>query len=148
MPYTLTVEPDDFRAVHDVIRRGIRGADPSDVGARDYQALCLSLRDAADDGIVGGLIGATMWAWLMIDGLWVAEALRGRGLGGQLLARSEAVAAERGCRGVWLGTFDFQARPFYERHGYTVFAEFPGFPSGHTHFHLRKDLTPSPPARA
>ncbi|GJG85980.1 hypothetical protein tb265_11610 [Gemmatimonadetes bacterium T265] len=147
MPYTITLEPDESRAVHDAIRRGIRGADPSDVGARDYQPLCLALR-AADGDIVGGLVGATMWAWLMIDGLWVAEALRGRGHGSGLLARGEAVAAGRGCRGAWLGTFDFQARPFYEGRGYAVFAELPGFPSGHTHCHLRKALTPSPPAGA
>ncbi len=147
MPYTITAEADDSSAVHEAIRRGIRGADPSDVGACDYEALCLTLRDA-DDRVVGGLVGATMWAWLMIDGLWVAEARRGRGLGGQLRARSEAIAAERGCHGAWLGTFDFQARPFYERDGYAVFAELPGFPSGHTHFHLRKALTPSPPAGA
>ena len=147
MPYVITVESEDSSAIHEAIRRGIRGADPSGVGARDYHPVCLAVRDA-DAGVVGGLVGATMWGWLMIDGLWVAETLRGRGLGSQLLARSEAVAAARGCRGAWLGTFDFQARPFYERHGYTVFAALPGFPSGHTHFHLRKDLTPSPPASA
>ena len=76
----------------------------------------------------------------MIDGLWIDDALRGQGLGRQLLLRSEAIAVARGCRGAWLGTFDFQARGFYERHGYRVFAALPDFPAGHTHYHLRKDL--------
>jgi GNAT superfamily N-acetyltransferase len=119
------------------IRTGIREADPADVGARDYRPLCLALRDAAD-ALQGGLYGATMWGWLMIDGLWVAAELRGRGLGTQLLNAAEAIARTRGCRGVWLGTFDFQARAFYERRGYRVFAELPDFPAQHRHLHLAK----------
>jgi GNAT superfamily N-acetyltransferase len=119
------------------IRRGIREADPTDVGARDYRPLCLALRDA-DDALQGGLYGATMWGWLMIDGLWVAAELRGRGLGTQLLDAAEAIARTRGCRGVWLGTFDFQARAFYERRGYRVFAELSDFPAQHRHLHLAK----------
>jgi GNAT superfamily N-acetyltransferase len=83
-----------------------------------------------------------MWSWLMIDGLWVAEALRGQGLGRRLLLAAEDLAVRRGCRGSWLGTFDFQARAFYERHGYAVFAELPGFPPGRGHVHLWKALTP------
>jgi GNAT superfamily N-acetyltransferase len=70
--------------------------------------------------------------------LWVAEALRGQELGRRLLLAAEDLAVTRGCRGWWLGTFDFKARTFYERHGYAVFAELPGFPSGHAHFHLWK----------
>jgi GNAT superfamily N-acetyltransferase len=119
------------------IRRGIREADPIDVGARDHAALCLTLRDA-DDALQGGLYGATMWGWLLIDGLWVTAELRGRGLGSQLLETAEAIAITRGCRGAWLGTFDFQARTFYERRGYQMFAELPDFPAGHRHFHLAK----------
>ena len=68
----------------------------------------------------------------MIDGLWVAEQLRGRGLGRRLLVAAEAAAIKRGCRGAWLGTFDFQSRGFYERLGYTVFAELADFPDGHS----------------
>lgn len=138
MEYTITLEADDPGGeVPQAVRAGIRAADPPDVPRRDWVPLCLALRDAGG-AIAGGLYGATMWRWLMIDGLWVAPALRGQGFGSELLARGEAVAAERGCRGAWLGTFDFQARGFYERHGYTVFGELPGCPEGHTHFHLQK----------
>jgi hypothetical protein len=44
----------------------------------------------------------------------------------------------RGRRGAWLGTFDFQARAFYERRRYRVFAELPDFPLQHRHYHLAK----------
>jgi hypothetical protein len=56
---------------------------------------------------------------------------------------AEAMAMERGCRGAWLGTFDFQARGFYERLGYVVFAELADFPAGHSHYHLRKSFAPA-----
>ena len=88
--------------------------------------------------MIGGLYGGIMWSWLMIDGLWISEAVRRTGLGSRLLSEAEAYAIKRKCRGVWLGTFDFQGREFYERHGYAVFAELNDFPPGHKHFHLRK----------
>jgi GNAT superfamily N-acetyltransferase len=138
-------EHEDASDVDVAIRRGIREADPPDVGARNWQPVCLSLR-GTDGALVGGIYGATSWGWLMIDGLWVAVGLRGQGLGSRLLTSAEALAVGHGCRGSWLGTFDFQARPFYERHGYRVFAELHGFPKGHTHFHLRKDLSGAAPA--
>jgi len=137
--YELTDESKDD-SIQVEIRRGIRGADPSDVGTRDWVPLTLTLR-ASDGTIAGGVYGATMWGWLMIDGLWVAEELRGQGLGRRLLLEAESIAVDRGCRGSWLGTFDFQAREFYERLGYVVFAELQDFPAGHRHYHLRKSFT-------
>ena len=119
------------------VRKGIREADPCDVGPRDWEATHFALT-AEDGSVAGGVYGATMWGWLMIDGLWVSERLRGKGYGTKLLLSAEQAAMDRGCVGSWLGTFDFQAREFYERHGYVVFSELQGFPPGHTHYHLRK----------
>ena len=141
MDYAIADESDAESLAADV-RSGIRTADPTDVGTRDYRPIALALR-SADGSLLGGLYGATMWKWLMVDGLWVAQQVRGRGLGRRVLLAAEATAIERGCRGSWLGTFDFQAREFYERLGYTVFAELPGFPPGHTHYHLQKVLKPA-----
>lgn len=138
MDYELTEEA-DIESIQAAVRRGIRGAAPPDVGTPDYRPLGLALR-APDGALLGGLCGATMWGWLMVDDLWVAEELRGRGLGRHLLLAAEAAAVERGCRAAWLGTFDFQARGFYERLGYTVVAELADFPAGHTYYHLRKSF--------
>ena len=126
------------------VRKGIGQADPPDVGRRDWQPITLALREPG--GMTGGgLYGATMWSWLMIDGLWLSAGLRGQGLGRRLLLAAEEIAAARGCVGSSLGTFDFQARGFYEKQGYIVFASLPGFPPGHTHFHLSKRFTPPAP---
>jgi GNAT superfamily N-acetyltransferase len=136
--YEIEVEADS-NSLADLVRQGIRESDPIGVRPRDWQTVTLALR-GTDGKVVGGLYGATMWSWLMIEGLWVAEGLRGQGLGGRLLAFGEEIARNRGCVGARLGTFEFQARRFYERHGYSVFATLPGFPPGYTHFHLQKLL--------
>lgn len=136
MVYQLDEEA-DATALPVAVRKGIGAADPEDVGRRDWQTVCLALRDP-QGAVVGGLYGATMWSWLMIDGLWVAAEQRGQGLGRRLLLASEEIAIKRACVGSWLGTFDFGAKEFYERHGYSVYGALDGFPPGHTHFHLRK----------
>lgn len=136
------IEATDADGIAEAVCGGIRAADPPDVGPRDWRPLTLALR-TPDGALVGGLYGATMWGWLLIDGLWVAEALRGQGQGRRLLLAVEAEARERGC-GTRLGTFDFQARAFYERLGYTVLGALPGFPAGHTHYALWKTFDVAP----
>ena len=39
-------------------------------------------------------------------------------------------ALSQGCHSVWLDTFEFQARGFYERLGYTCFGELKNYPAG------------------
>jgi GNAT superfamily N-acetyltransferase len=73
--------------------------------------LALLLKEP-DGGIIGGLWGITQWRWLFVDLLFVPEAHRGRGLGGALLKQAEAAARERGCIGVSLLSFSFQAPRF------------------------------------
>jgi GNAT superfamily N-acetyltransferase len=145
--YKILLENENASEIQAAVRQGLRDADPVELPPRqhDYQPLNLVLRDSSHE-IIGGLYGMIMWSWLMIDGLWVAKDYRGKGLGSRFLSEVEAHAVQSGCRGAWLGTFDFQGREFYERHGYTMFAELDGFPPGHKHFHLRKlFVTTEPP---
>jgi GNAT superfamily N-acetyltransferase len=109
------------------------------VPPRHYTPVAAVLRDSTG-ALCGGLLGATLWEWLQVDALWVHDSLRRRGYGSQLLRLAEAHAASVGCHFARLDTFDFEARTFYERHGYRVYAELPDFPRGHTQFHLRKSL--------
>jgi len=53
---------------------------------------------------------------------------------------AEDEARAQGCTGVYLSTFSFQARPFYERFGYEVIADVPDYPVGHTYHILKKML--------
>jgi GNAT superfamily N-acetyltransferase len=96
-----------------------------------------------DGEILGGLLGMIWARWLHIAALAVHEPFRGRGWGSKLLQQAEQYALKRGCTNAWLSTHSFQARPLYERHGYTVFGELPDYPQGHSLFFLTKRLGPT-----
>jgi N-acylglucosamine-6-phosphate 2-epimerase len=83
------------------------------------------------------LLGASGWDWLHIDVLFVAPEQRRRGVGRQLVSAALQQAKQRGCLGAYLDTFDFQAKGFYQKLGFEVFAELADFPRGHTRFWLR-----------
>lgn len=110
----------------------------SGVEPRNVRTVCIILRD--QNSVVGGLKGNTVWGWLHVKELWVAESMRGSEFGTQLMRAAEAEARQRGCHHALLDTFDFQARPFYEKLGYKVFGELVDFPRGHTRFFMSKAL--------
>ncbi len=90
--------------------------------------------------VVGGLLGQTNAGWLFVAALWVAAPYRGRGVGTALLREAEREARARDCLGVYLDTYSFQARPFYERLGYTLFGTLPDCPPGEAKYYLYKRL--------
>ncbi len=92
--------------------------------------------------VVGGITANLNWNWLEICLLWVDASYRGKGLGSRLLETLEQEAQERGCRRVHVDTFSFQAKAFYERFGYHVFATLEDYPPGHQRIYLEKTLTP------
>ena len=105
-----------------------------------FQPIAVFARDAAG-ALVGGVQGQVNWTWLHVALFWIAEAHRHGGLGSRLLGEIERAGIERGCRWAHLDTFSYQARPFYERHGYEVFATLDEYPEGHRRFYLKKRLS-------
>lgn len=81
--------------------------------------LCLKIQNDSGE-IVAGVASKTFGLWLLIENLWVHESCRGKDLGSKILLRMEAEALERGCQFALLDTLGFQARPFYEKHGYVL----------------------------
>jgi len=114
----------------------------SRVGETPFRQFALFLRDPDTTEIVGGLYAYLLYDWLTIELLIVPQTHRGQGFGTELVRRAEAHAAETGCTGVWLNTFSFQARGFYEKLGYEVFGALDEHPRGSQRFFLRKRLTP------
>ena len=90
--------------------------------------------------LMAGLSGHIYYSWLFVELLWVAESVRKCGYGTRLLRQAEEYAREHGCHAVWLDTFSFQARGFYEKLGYTVFGELPEYPGEHCRYFLWKKL--------
>ncbi|BAU11864.1 putative N-acetylmannosamine-6-phosphate epimerase superfamily protein [Leptolyngbya sp. NIES-3755] len=90
--------------------------------------------------IKAGLVGLTRWNWLLIEALWVEESLRHQGFGRQLMRVAEQEAKQRGCTEAILDTFSFQAKGFYEKLGYEMFAQVDDYPSGYSFFQLKKEF--------
>ena len=133
----VTDNPDE--APREVILSGLIAYNTARVGDTDHRPLAVLAADGKG-GVLGGLWGSTAYSWLFVQYFWLPESLRGQGLGSEVLRRAEAEARRRGCRAVWLDTFSFQARGFYERQGYGVFGTLEDYPPGHRRFFLRKDL--------
>lgn len=142
-------EPTDFH------RRAI--LDPLDAfsdpraGERHWpeEVLCLAIH-GPDGAVRGGLWGRFYYDWLFIELIFIPEDLRGQDIGTALLAMAEARARGWGAVGIWLDTFSFQARGFYEKHGFSVFGQIEDYPAGHQRFFLQKrlDQGTAPPVAA
>lgn len=126
---------DDIQFVWDGLARYNRAFAPAD----GYRPLNLFLRDQSGR-ILGGLLGETAWEWLHISIVWIDESARGQGYGTRLLSEAEAEARRRGCHSVHLDTMSFQALPFYERLGYSLWGTLDDHPTGHQRHFLRKAL--------
>jgi GNAT superfamily N-acetyltransferase len=108
-------------------------------GRLNEAPLAIVLREG-EGKVIGGLYAFQAYDWLNVELVYVPDALRGQGLGAALIARAEEVAGARGCRGVWLDTFSFQARGFYERLGYAVFGTVEDHPVGGARYFMKKAL--------
>tara|TARA_B100000809_G_C14753970_1_gene393220 strand:- start:56 stop:481 length:426 start_codon:yes stop_codon:yes gene_type:complete len=68
--------------------------------------------------VIAGAAGRTFGDWLLINTSWVSDELRGQDIGSNILKEIEFAAKQRGCVKCLLDTLNFQAMPFYEKHGY------------------------------
>ena len=94
-----------------------------------------------DGNMIAGCVAArTVWGTAEVSILWVDEAYRKRGLGSQVLGAVESEAKENGCTIILLDTFDWQAKGFYEKNGYSVFGELKDCPQGHSRYYMSKSL--------
>ena len=136
---TLTSSPETDPDAAAAVFKGLREYNQARVGppGRHVQLL---LRDG-EGTVCGGLIGRHLWGWLYVEALWIEESLRGRGWGTRLLTQAEAEARGAGCIRSVLDTFEFQALPFYQGLGYSVFGVLEDFPPGYRRFYLAKRLT-------
>jgi GNAT superfamily N-acetyltransferase len=104
-----------------------------------YQPVGIFVHDE-DGKVAGGLSGWASYEWLYIQLLHLPEALRGQGVGTAIMAEAEHWSRARGLAGIWLDTFEFQARGFYEKLGFEVFGTIGDHPKGRTRYFMRKRL--------
>lgn len=88
--------------------------------------------------IIGGAVGYSAWKWYFLDELWIEEGHRKSGIGTKIIKKIEKYAKERNLLGVRMETWSFQAKGFYEKLGYKVYATFEDCPPGTIDYFLIK----------
>jgi len=121
------------------LKQHLRDYNVTHANSNDGYGIAIFLRDDQRQ-MVAGISG---WLWgecLEIDYLWVQEAVRGQGVGKQLVIALEEAAVVRGCRQITLETFSFQAPEFYQKLGYNEFGVIDGFGNHFRKFYMPKRL--------
>ena len=105
----------------------------------ERKPLAVQIKNKQGEVIAGG--GArTFGDWLLINTLWVSDELRGKNIGSKILKELETAAKNRGCSKCLLDTLNFQAMPFYEKHGYTTQWVQEGYPKTGCKYFMVKQL--------
>ena len=96
---------------------------------------------AFDDGrLIGGIVGFVAYNWYFLDLLYVEEAYREQDVGTRLIRIVEEFCRNERLTGIRLETWNFQARGFYEKNGFSVFGELEDCPPGTSVYFLKKQL--------
>lgn len=122
------------------ITEGVNRYNHSYLGAiRSQEFTCCSYNDSGEKD--GGLYAELWGDWLLVKYLWVKPVAKRKGLGRKLLTQAEEWAKKEGCHSVFLDTYDFQARPFYEKQGYQVKMALTSYPVNGSRYYLVKQIS-------
>ena len=127
----------------DGIRNPLREFNFAHLGTlQDLTLGCFAETD--EGGRIGG-VSARIWGeWLLISYMWVDKGKQGGGVGSKLLSLLEEEAKKRGCKAAMVDTLSFQAKPFYEKHGYQCRMTIDDYPVSHKLHFLTKSLISTP----
>ncbi len=136
---TVELEDDPAGETHRGLIEGMRRHTDRVLPDMNQQTVTVSVRDEAGT-LLGGAVGRIVEDSMYVDVVWNDDAVRGIGIGRQMMVMLEDEARKRGASEIWLYTMSFQAKPFYEKLGYTQFAELPWRGGTMARHFMRKDL--------
>ncbi|AQT65300.1 TPA: GNAT family N-acetyltransferase [Serratia marcescens] len=122
------------------IAEGLDRFNDQQIGYGDRLPLAVVVKDPDSGEVLGGITGRSSLGLLFLDLFYLPEALRGAGLGSELLRRFEQEGRRRGCLSAVLYTISFQAPDFYQRHGWQRMGEVPCLPPGTSRIFMSKTL--------
>ena len=93
-----------------------------------------------DNKVIGGAIGFIKYNWYFLELLYVEKEYRNQDIGTKLIRALEEYSKKENLTGIRMETWNFQAKGFYEKMGYTVWAEIKDCPPGTIDYHLKKEL--------
>lgn len=137
--FRLRVTDQPSEAERNTVLAALRQFTRETVPLLDNQDFAALVEDS-DGQVVGGLIGSSRWGGFHVEMIALPALQRGQGTGSRLLALAEAEARRRECHHMLLDTQAFQARAFYERHGFEVFGQIDGPEPYYPRYFMRKLL--------
>ncbi len=108
----------------------------------DFKWLNRIIKDKNGQIIAKILSKVYIWNCLYIETLWVEEEHKEDGLDAKLLNEIEKIAQKKGCFLIFVDTFDFQAKNFYEKHGFEIFSNSKECLSEHKKYFMKKAFSP------
>ncbi|TDI58861.1 MAG: GNAT family N-acetyltransferase [Alphaproteobacteria bacterium] len=139
-PDFVITQTDDTDRAYTEIWKPLLAFNQQIVGNAEGVGFALLITPQGSDDISGGLWGLSLWGSFYIGLTFVPEALRGTGVGSGLMQRAETEAISRDCQTMWVDTYEFQAREFYERHGFKVFGQIDGPAPMFPRYFMKKNL--------
>ena len=137
MTLRLIIPENPSNADREAIIKPLREYNISRAGDPDLKPVAILLTDE-DGNHLGGLWGKCAYDWLFIELFALVEECRGQGHGTMLMDKAEEMARANGCVGIWLDTYEFQARGFYENLGFKVCGMIDDHPVGQKRYFLQK----------
>jgi GNAT superfamily N-acetyltransferase len=138
----IVAEPFPPKAWIETVVRGVDQHNIAVTGLADYYPVGFFVKGANGE-ILGGLLGDIWGGWMLVGSLWVAPSLRGHSYARELMARAHHYALEKSCTHSYLRTGSYEARPLYEKLGYSVYAELKDQPiAPHSRYFMAKRLDP------
>src|SRR5688572_23134406 len=135
----IVYEENPARKDLNVLTQGIIDYASIKKGHKPMEPFAFFMRD--DNGnIVAGCNGNIGYDWVYVDQLWVAEFLRGKGYGSQLMRAAEEWGIKKGCIWAAVNTMDWEAPEFYKKLGYQIEFERHGLAKNSVFYYLRKKL--------
>jgi GNAT superfamily N-acetyltransferase len=124
----------------EAILKPLRAYNLSHTGDMAFETVGILLRVPVTLEVVGGLYGKISYGWMFIELLSIPDEMRTQGAGTRLMNAAEDLARQRGCGGIWLDTFSFQAPGFYRKLGFSEFGHIADYPAGHQRHFFQKRL--------
>ncbi|HAT1863882.1 TPA: GNAT family N-acetyltransferase [Legionella pneumophila] len=122
-----------------ILMNGIKEYAKQQRGFESLDFFACFIRDA-DNSIIGGCSGGTLYGGLHIDNLWVSESIRHQGWGTKLMQAALRYGNEKACAFATVNTMDWEAIEFYKKLGFKLEFERHGFQKKSIFYFLRKEF--------
>lgn len=137
--FKVGLETKPYGALKKILGKGLDEHNIAAAGPYNYSEYVVGVRDAKG-AARGGFLVEVYYESAFLKWAWVDKTVRRKALGRALMQQAEDEARRRGCTNLWLDTFSFQARPFYEKLGYSVFGTLKQGRKGVERYWLSKEL--------